>query len=65
MKEQMKRTVYEAPETRLFRIEMEGNFCGSAEVKNPKGEFGEIAPQDVNTDFSADFGSAGWDATVE
>lgn len=44
---------------------MEGNFCGSAEVKNPKGEFGEIAPQDVNTDFSADFGSAGWDATVE
>ena len=25
----MKRTVYEAPVTELFRIELEGNFCAS------------------------------------
>lgn len=25
----MKRTVYEAPRTELFRVELEGNFCAS------------------------------------
>ena len=55
MKEQMKRTVYEAPETRLFRIEMEGNFCASADVENPKGNQGEISEQVVNTGFNTDF----------
>lgn len=30
MKEQMKRTVYEAPETKLFRIEMESGFMQSS-----------------------------------
>ena len=25
----MKRTVYEAPVTELFRVELEGNFCAS------------------------------------
>ena len=29
MKKQMKRTVYEAPVTELFRVELEGNFCAS------------------------------------
>ncbi len=64
MKEQMKRTVYEAPETRLFRIEMEGNFCGSADVENPEGQNGEIAAQDVNIGFTTDgdFSTGSWDA---
>lgn len=61
MKEQMKRTVYEAPETRLFRIEMEGNFCASADVENPQGNQGEISEHEVNTDFTTDFSTGGWD----
>lgn len=63
MKEQMKRTVYEAPETKLFRIEMESGFCsGSADVDNPNDtETGQIDEHKTNTDFSADFGTKGWD----
>ena len=58
MKEQMKRTVYEAPVTKLFRIEMESGFCsGSADVENPKGNQGEISEQEVNTGFTTDFSS--------
>ena len=56
MKEQMKRTVYEAPETKLFRIEMESGFCsGSADIENPEGNNGEISEQEVNTGFTTDF----------
>ena len=61
MKEQMKRTVYEAPETKLFRIEMESGFCsGSADVENPNEEQGRIDEHKVNTDFSADFSNESW-----
>ena len=61
MKEQMKRTVYEAPETKLFRIEMESGFCsGSADVENTKEDTGKIEEHKTNTDFSADFGSTEW-----
>ncbi len=62
MKEQMKRTVYEAPETKLFRIEMESGFCsGSAEVVNPNDDKnGQIEEHLVNTDFSVTFGDDGW-----
>ena len=56
----MKRTVYEAPVTELFQVELEGNFCASAEVKNPNEDYGRIDAHQVNTDFSADF-SSGWD----
>ena len=65
MKEQMKRTVYEAPETRLFRIEMEGNFCGSADVENGNKNTAGIEEHGVNTDFSADFGSSDWTTMPE
>lgn len=66
MKEQMKRTVYEAPVTKLFRIEMESGFCsGSADVENPDKPNGRIDAHEVNTGFSADFGETGWDSTVE
>ena len=57
----MKRTVYEAPVTELFRVELEGNFCASAEVKNPDNANGRIDAHEVNTDFSADFSAGGWD----
>ena len=61
MKEQMKRTVYEAPETKLFRIEMESGFCsGSADVENPKGNQGEIENQTINTGFDIDSGNDGF-----
>lgn len=54
----MKRSVYEAPVTERFQIEMEGGFCsGSAVVENPKGQNGEISEQEVNTDFTTDFAS--------
>ena len=49
MKKQMKRTVYEAPVTERFQVELEGSFCGSAQVQNP-GNNG-IENQEINTDF--------------
>ena len=63
MKEQMKRTVYEAPVTKLFRIEMESGFCsGSADVENPdKAETGRIDSHEINTSFESDnFGGNNW-----
>ena len=50
MKKQMKRTVYEAPVTERFQVELEANFCGSADVQNPT-ENGVITDQEVNTGF--------------
>lgn len=51
----MKRSVYEAPVTERFQIEMEGGFCsGSADVENPK-QYGEISEQEVNIGFTTDF----------
>ena len=57
----MKRTVYEAPVTELFQVELEGNFCASAEVKNPNEDYGRIDAHEVNTGFSVDFS----DSTIE
>ena len=54
----MKRSVYEAPVTERFQIELESGFCsGSADVENPKGQNGEISEQEVNTGFTTDFSS--------
>lgn len=61
----MKRTVYEAPVTELFRVELEGAFMSaSADVENPEGKNGEIAAQDVNIGFTTegDFSTGSWDA---
>ena len=65
MKKQMERTVYEAPVTERFSVELEGSFCGSADVQNPNTDNGKIDEHQVNTDFTegADFGDAGWDST--
>ena len=57
----MKRTVYEAPVTELFRVELEGNFCASAEVENPQGTQGEIVDQQINDSFKSDNFNSDWD----
>ena len=57
----MKRSVYEAPVTDRFQIELESGCCsGSATVENPEGQNGGISEQAVN-DFNADFSSGNWD----
>ena len=60
----MKRTVYEAPVTELFRIELEGNFCASADVENPNDkENGKISSQEISDSFSSfddTFGGGTW-----
>ena len=62
MKKQMKRTVYEAPRTEHFHIELEGAFCaGSAEVRNPDTNNGRIDEQEINTSFTATFESSNWE----
>lgn len=67
MKKQMERTVYEAPVTERFSVELEGSFCGSAEIENPQStETGRIDLQGVHeelNDFSSNnFSSEGWNS---
>ena len=60
----MKRTVYEAPVTELFRVELEGNFCASADVENPSDDkIGRIEEHQVYEDFTSagDFSKGSWD----
>ncbi len=57
----MKRTIYEAPRTVLYRVEVEGVICGSATVENPNQDYGRIDQHQVNTDFGGDFSDSGWD----
>lgn len=64
----MKRTVYEAPVTERFQVELEGTFCASADVENPNKESGKIDEHEINTGFGGtnaegeDLGfSGGWD----
>ena len=60
----MKRTVYEAPLTEHFQVEMEGVFCASAEIENPEmkdNRQGEILEQTVNAGFdNTIFTDDGW-----
>ena len=65
MKKQMERTVYEAPVTERFQVELETGFmAGSAEIENPKTDDnrqGEIFEQEVNTGFdNTIFTNDGW-----
>lgn len=55
MMKQMKRTVYEAPVTERFQVELEGVFCASAEVTNGNKDLAGINDQDINTGFTTDF----------
>ena len=60
----MKKTVYEAPLTERFQVELEGVFCASANIENPKTEYdrvGEIEKQEINSDFAPTFTEDGWD----
>lgn len=65
MKKQIKRTVYEAPVTERFQVELEGSFCGSADVDNPSteqtGRQGDIQEHEVNDSFNATFTTDGWE----
>ena len=38
MKKQMKRTVYEAPVTERFSVELEGSFCASVVKDQPQSD---------------------------
>ena len=63
MKKQMKRTVYEAPVTERFQVELEGSFCGSADVANTNNPTtGRIDAQDVNDSFNPTFENTYTDA---
>ena len=56
MKKQMKRTVYEAPVTERFSVELEGTFCASV----VKGETStvETTGHELGTEIDADV--KGW-----
>ena len=60
----MKRTVYEAPVTERFQVELEGVFCASADFDDDKKDNGVITDHEVNDSFTAggDFSSGGWDS---
>ena len=69
MKKQMKRTVYEAPVTELFRVELEGDFM-AASIVDEDNKTGVTAngheiggTTDVSNDFAIkdDGFVAGWE----
>ena len=66
MKKQMKRTVYEAPVTERFQVELEGTFCASADFDDNNKDNGVIGDQEVNDDFTTggDFSGGDWDSII-
>ncbi|WP_308763397.1 hypothetical protein [uncultured Bacteroides sp.] len=57
-----KQKEYETPQTTFVEVELEGNFCASADVQNPNDEkTGQIESHKVNTDFDFDFADQTWD----
>lgn len=57
-----KRKEYETPQTTFVEVELEGNFCASADVKNPNDAgTGQIESHEVNTDFDFSFGGQDWE----
>ena len=64
----MKRTVYEAPITERFSVELEGSFCASVNLGDENADNGVIQDQEVNGDFNGNFsgeegsfGNGDWD----
>ncbi len=49
----MKRKFYVKPDTRLYSVELEDTFAGSAEVTNSKENTGRVERQEFNTAFDA------------
>ena len=61
MKKQMKRTVYEAPVTERFSVELEGGFM-TASVVNDKTTSGvETTEQEVTIVEGSQWDSNGWE----
>lgn len=58
----MERKIYTTPRTKLFSVELEGTFAGSAEVQNPDTSTGRIEHQAIDNTFgdTYTFGDAGW-----
>lgn len=56
----MKKAIYERPSTLRFSVALEGNFAGSADVKNPKEDNGLIEGHNINTEFEDSFSEDGW-----
>ncbi len=61
----MKRTIYEAPRTILYKVEVEGVICGSADVDNSENpSTGTIKEQTINNndfgDYNDIFSEDGW-----
>ena len=65
MKKQMKRTVYEAPVTELFRVELEGGFMSASIMEDePQRTEGITSSAQEYTEFngnSGDWGSITWE----
>lgn len=60
MKEQKEK--YESPFMGRTFVELESGFCAaSADVANPNADNGRINPHEVNTGFTTDFSTSGWD----
>ena len=62
MKEQMKRTVYEAPVTELFQIELEGGFMAGSVVSGDTSKVETTGHElnEINNTFAADNFSSSW-----
>ena len=58
MKEQMKRTVYEAPLTELFQIELEGTFMAGSVVNSDDDTAVETTGQELT-----DINGSAWNDT--
>lgn len=57
-----KRKEYETPQTTFVEVELEGNFCASADVQNPNDAgTGQIEEHEVNKDFNFGFNDQYWD----
>lgn len=57
-----KQKEYETPQTTFVEVELEGNFCASADVQNPNDAgTGQIKEQKVNDDFGFTFQDQDWD----
>ena len=59
----MERTVYEAPVTERFSVELEGGFmAGSVEFKDEQTiTNGQVEEHTVNEDFAPTFSDTNWD----
>ena len=56
----MKRKFYVKPNTRLYSVELEDTFAGSAEVTNSKENTGRVERQEFNTEFDGITFDSSW-----